>query len=241
MRKTFEYLGINNFVVRSSGLSEDLPTASFAGQYESFLNLKSFDDILQYIKRCYSSVWTSRAIVYRNENQIPHDNAELAVIIQKMIPAKSAGVLFTADPISFKSSNLLIESNFGLGESVMSGESSPDQYTVLKPRSVKKKLFKILKKRIGLKNVAAYPKSSENENGIEYIKLSDEMNRKSSLSDEQIIQLAQIGREIEHQFGSPQDIEWAIDQYDQIHLLQTRPITSMKFAQAVEKIIWTRG
>jgi len=241
MKKTFEALGINNFVVRSSGLSEDLPTASFAGQYESFLNLKSFDDILQYIKRCYSSVWTSRAIVYRNENQIPHDNAELAVIIQKMIPAKSAGVLFTADPISLESSNLLIESNFGLGESVMSGESSPDQYTVLKPRSVKKKIFKILKKRIGLKNVAAHPKSSENENGIEYIKLSDEMNRKSSLSDEQIIQLAQIGREIEHQFGSPQDIEWAIDQNDQIHLLQTRPITSMKSAQPVEKIIWTRG
>ncbi|MBA7507396.1 hypothetical protein ES706_06115 [subsurface metagenome] len=241
IKKKFEDLGINNLVVRSSGLSEDLPTASFAGLYESFLNLKSFDDILQYIKRCYSSVWTSRAIVYRNENQIPHDNAELAVIIQKMIPAKSAGVLFTADPISLESSNLLIESNFGLGESVMSGVSSPDQYTVHRGGSFKKKLFKILKKRIGLKNVAAHPKSSENENGIEYIKLSDEMNRKSSLSDEQIIQLAQIGSEVEHQFGSPQDIEWAIDQYDQIHLLQTRPITSMKSAQPIEKIIWTRG
>ncbi len=241
MKKTFEYLGINNFVVRSSGLSEDLPTASFAGLYDSFLNIKNFNEVLEHIKRCYSSVWTSRAIVYRNENQIPHDNTELAVIIQKMIPAKSAGVLFTVDPISSKSSNLVIESNFGLGESVMSGVSSPDQYTVHRGGSFKKKLFKILKKRIGLKNVAAHPKSSENENGIEYIKLSDEMNRKSSLSDEQIIQLAQIGSEIEHQFGSPQDIEWAIDRSNQIHLLQTRPITSMKSAQPIENIIWSRG
>ena len=119
-----------DLAVRSSATAEDLPNLSFAGQYSSYLNLKGIDQVLKSIKKCYASLWTAKAISYRKENNIPHNNVELAIIIQKIIPAKISGVLFTKNPISIDSSGCLIESNFGLGESVMSGSISPDQYII---------------------------------------------------------------------------------------------------------------
>ena len=165
--------------VRSSATAEDLPKASFAGQYDTFLNIRDLDQILRNIKRCYASLWTSRAIIYSYKNKIPHNKVKIAVIIQQMVSAKSAGVLFTLNPITSDNTELLIESNFGLGESIVSGKCSPDQFFLKKS---KRGSFKILNKRIGIKDFVAHPKSSEANGGIEYRELSDDLKQQSSLS-----------------------------------------------------------
>ncbi|MEE9377418.1 MAG: PEP/pyruvate-binding domain-containing protein [Candidatus Lokiarchaeia archaeon] len=225
--------------IRSSATAEDMPKASFAGQYDTFLNVKDLELLLHYIKRCYASLWTNRAIIYRHKNKIPHNKVKMAVIIQQMVLSKSAGVLFTINPISSDNTELLIESNYGLGESIVSGKCSPDQFFIKKS---KRGSFKILNKRIGIKRLAAYPKSSEDNGGIEYRELSDELNQQPSLSEKEIIRLAKIGLEIEKRFnGNPQDIEWAIDQDNKINILQTRPVTTIKEKFKEPEILWSRG
>jgi len=221
--------------VRSSATAEDLPSASFAGQYDTNLNLKDFEQVIQNIKKCYASLWTTRAIMYRYKNNISHNIVKIAVIVQKMVPAKSAGVLFTINPITSNREELLIESNFGLGESVVSGRCSPDQFFIQK---LKRNILKILTKRIGKKKIAVYPING----GIEYVELSDELNEQSSLTDNEIIKLAKVGLYIEKKFNKiPQDIEWAIDQNNNIHILQTRPVTTIKAETKPSEILWSRG
>ena len=242
IKSAYNQLNSDFVAVRSSASAEDLLEASFAGQYDTFLNLKNYDQVLLHIKRCYASIWTNRAISYRQKNKIPHDEVEMATIVQKMVPAKSAGVLFTINPITSKKSEILIESNFGLAESIVSGRSSPDQFMVQKTGKSRKQSFKILNKRIGNKMIAAHPKQMENESGIEYVELTDEMNKQPSLSDKEVIQLAKVGAQIEKFFGGrPQDIEWAIDQNNNIFILQSRPITSLKSASDAKEISWSRG
>ena len=219
---------INNFpmAIRSSASAEDLPKASFAGQYDSYLNVYGENDVLDYIKKCYSSLWTTRAISYRIRNHIPHLNLEVAVIIQRLIPAKSAGILFTTNPINPKPPQIIIESNFGLGESIASGKISPDQFIISK-ESKTKSSFKIIDKRIGNKKISIHPHSSTEHSGVEVLDLPIHLNEKASLTDSQIFKLSRIGIQIEKIFGGiPQDIEWAIDKDDNIYILQTRPITS---------------
>ncbi|MFW9968690.1 MAG: PEP/pyruvate-binding domain-containing protein [Candidatus Odinarchaeota archaeon] len=228
-----------NIAIRSSATAEDLPEASFAGQYDTFLNLKNLDQIFYYIKQCYASLWTNRAIIYRYNNKIRQNKVKIALIIQSMIQAKSAGILFTINPITSNNSEFLIESNFGLGESIVSGKSSPDQFFVQK---LKRGTFKILSRQIANKESAAYPKISEDEEGIDYSLLSDDLNQQPSLSDDEIIKLAKIGLDIEKNFKSvPQDIEWAIDEDDMIYVLQTRPVTALKVENKQFKILWSRG
>jgi len=129
--KPFSSFGV---AIRSSGTAEDLPKASFAGQYDTYLNIKTLELVLYYIKRCYASLWTNRAIIYRYKNKIPHNKVKIAVIIQEMVLSKSAGVLFTINPITSDNTELLIESNFGLGESIVSGKCSPDQFFIKKSK-----------------------------------------------------------------------------------------------------------
>jgi len=228
-----------NVAVRSSATAEDLPSASFAGQYDTYLNLRDFSQILKHIKKCYGSLWTSRAIIYRHKNKIPHEMVKIAVIVQKMISAKSAGVLFTLNPITSKNDELLIESNFGLGESIVSGKASPDQFFI---RKLKRGSLNILNRRIGRKKLAAHPISKGSDGGIEYIELSEDLAQQPSLSDSDIIKLAKIGLQIEKKFNRiPQDIEWAIDQDNRINILQTRPVTAIKADPIPPKILWSRG
>ncbi len=229
----------HSVAVRSSATAEDLPIASFAGQYDTYLNLKSLDQILHHIKQCYASLWTNRAIMYRYNNNIPHNNVKIAIIIQSMVNAKSAGVLFTTNPITSDNTEILIESNYGLGESIVSGRSSPDQFFVQK---LKRGAFKIRNKRIGTKELASYPKSLEDEGGIEYVLLSNDLNQQSSLEDNEVLNLAKIGLEIEKNFKYiPQDIEWAIDQEKKIYILQTRPVTTVTTKIKEPDILWSRG
>ncbi len=227
--------------IRSSASAEDLPTASFAGQYDSYLNIKGNDNVLYHIKRCYSSLWTMRAISYRIRNHISHLNIKIAVIIQKLIPAKCAGILFTSNPINPNESQLIIESNFGLGESIASGTISPDQF-IVKRESKTKSSFRIIDKRIGNKKISIQPHSSNLRSGVEIFDLPDHLNEKPSLSDSQILELSRIGLQIENIFeGNPQDIEWAIDNNNKIYILQTRPIISKSSTDISDAPIYSRG
>ncbi|MFX0038589.1 MAG: PEP/pyruvate-binding domain-containing protein [Promethearchaeota archaeon] len=239
IKSKYNQFSFHSVAVRSSATAEDSPTASFAGQYDTYLNLKNLDQVYQHIKKCYASLWTNRAILYRYNNKIPHNKVKIAVVVQSMLSARSAGVLFTINPITANNTELLIESNFGLGESIVSGRSSPDQFFIQKLKSGS---FKILNKRIGNKELAAYPISLENESGIEYKLLSDELNQQPSINHDELIKLAEIGREIEKKFKKiPQDIEWAIGQDNQINILQTRPVTSIKPEIEKPEIFWSRG
>ena len=222
--------------IRSSGLLEDLTIASFAGQYDTFLNIFSLEGILYHIKKCYASVWNERAIIYRRNNNLSHKNISMAIIIQKMINAKVSGVLFTCNPLTNNKSEIIIESNFGLGESIVSGIVTPDEYILQREKGNN---FTIHTKRIGNKSLLAQPKR---DMGIEYVNLTETQNRKSSLSEKQLYQLAFYGIKIEKIFQNlPQDIEWAIDEEDIIHILQTRPITTIKKISDSKQILWSRG
>jgi pyruvate,water dikinase len=225
--------------VRSSAIAEDLPLASFAGQYDSFLNLINVDQVILCIKKIYMSLWSDRALLYRYKNKIPHNIVKIAVIIQKMVQSKSAGVLFTLNPLTYDKTEILIESNFGLGESIVSGRSSPDQFFIQKSKSG---LLKIVTKRIGVKKLITNPKSIEEKGGIEYIEISTDLSQKSSLSENLIIKLAETGIKVEKKFNRmPQDIEWAIDQNNQIYILQTRPVTGLREETKNPEILWSRG
>ena len=240
-KEAYDNLYTTSVAVRSSATAEDLPTASFAGQYDTFLNLKTFGHVTQYIKSCYASLWTSRAIAYRYKNNIPQRIVKLAVIVQEMIPAKSAGILFTMNPVSMNKKELIIESNYGLGESIVSGQCSPDQFLVKRESQHGTGEFTILDTQIGKKNVAVYPNTLESESGTVLIELTENENKCSSLTDQEIIRLSQLGSQIEELFKTPQDIEWAISQDDKIYILQSRPITSLELVKLEEVVYWTRG
>ncbi|MFX1328594.1 MAG: PEP/pyruvate-binding domain-containing protein [Promethearchaeota archaeon] len=225
--------------VRSSATAEDLPIASFAGQYDTYLNVGDIDQIIYYIKRCYASLWSNRAIIYRHKNNIPYNLIKMAIIIQKMVHAKSAGVLFTINPITSNNDELLIESNFGLGESIVSGKINPDQFIIKKS---KKGSMMILSRQIGKKKLAIYPKDIKDKGGLVYKELNDDLNNQTSLSDGEIIKIAEIGLQIEKKFhGIPQDIEWALDENNTINILQTRPVTAIKADLEDSEILWSRG
>ena len=231
-----------SFAVRSSATAEDLPASSFAGQYDTFLNIIGLENIVLNIKKCYASLWTERAISYRAKNRIPHSSVNIAVLIQKMIEVKSSGVLFTANPITNNYTECLIESNFGLGESLVSGQINPDQYIVQKLIKKGKERFKIISKKIGNKLYATYPKDRHKGGGVNSVLLAEHERAEASLSDDIIFKLAKIGGLVENLFGNePQDIEWAINSDDQIWLLQTRPITTLENKAKDHDVLWSRG
>ncbi|NHJ15172.1 MAG: hypothetical protein EAX95_15935 [Candidatus Thorarchaeota archaeon] len=238
LRETYEGSMAGPVAVRSSGTAEDLPEASFAGQYETFLNVKGTDDVLESVKKCYSSLWTDRAIAYRNANSIPHEKVHLAVLVQSMVPARSAGVMFTSSPTSPAGEELMIESNFGLGESVVNGSAVPDRFVV---RKGTKGNYELVSKEIGTKNLVI--DAAGKTSGVVVKQVSADLVEASSLSDKEVIELARIGGEIEGIFLSPQDVEWAVDQSGTIHILQSRPITTLaaKKKDDSKEILWSRG
>ena len=227
-------LGGGKVAVRSSATAEDLPEASFAGQYETYLNIEGKDELLKHIKQCFASNWTDRAIAYRDENNIDHNQVQIAVVVQSMVPARCAGVLFTQNPMSSRESEMMIESNFGLGESVVSGETIPDRFVV----DVVNDDFTLLSREIGTKDLII----EGIDDGVQRVELSCEKKQQTSLDDEEIFELSKVAKSIECVFNSPQDIEWAIDGDGVIHILQSRPITikSRKDSDS-DQIFWTRG
>jgi pyruvate,water dikinase len=237
IRTSYERLGGGPVAIRSSATAEDLPDASFAGQYDTFLNIEGLNRICETVKRCFASMWTSRAIAYRNNSDIPHDGMALAVVVQRMVRPFSAGVLFTTNPLSENNNQMMIESNFGLGDSVVSGQAVPDRFIIAKQAHG----YSVVCKEIGTKDT----KVDLNEDGYEGVKtieLPREWGENSSLNDEQAVHLAEVGFSIESLFGTPQDVEWAIDETKRLHILQSRPVTISRLRpRGDDEILWTRG
>ena len=203
------------YAVRSSATAEDLPTASFAGQQESYLNVKGEEHLLKAVKKCWASLFTDRAIVYRLKNGFDHRSVSLAVVVQRMVFPDVSGILFTADPVTGHRRTVSIDAGFGLGEALVSGMVTADLYKV--------RDNEIIHKQIATKEKGVFPLP---EGGTEVRELPSELRQKQVLPDEQILELAALGRKAEEHFGSEQDIEWCLED-GKLYLLQSRPITSL--------------
>ncbi|HEX2991145.1 MAG TPA: PEP/pyruvate-binding domain-containing protein, partial [Anaerolineales bacterium] len=201
--------------VRSSATAEDLPDLSFAGQQDTYLNVAGEEELLKAVVSCWSSLWTARAIGYRLRNRIPQEDVALAVIVQEMVPSDVSGVMFTANPLTGLRSETVIDATFGLGEALVSGQVEPDHYVVDMPGN------RIVSKRLGSKEISTRSKSG---GGVET--KSEDLSAQQALTDEQILQLAELGQSIEKEYGFPQDVEWAFAAGN-LHVLQARPITSL--------------
>ncbi|AOM11747.1 phosphoenolpyruvate synthase [Bacillus thuringiensis] len=203
------------YAVRSSATAEDLPYASFAGQQDTYLNVIGKENILQHIKKCWASLFTDRAVIYRMQNGFDHNQVSICVVVQKMVFPEASGILFTADPITSNRKVLSIDASFGLGEALVSGLVSADNYKV--------KEDEIVEKVIATKKLAIYGRK---EGGTVTKKIAPNQQKVQTLTEQQILQLARIGRQIEAYFGCPQDIEWCLVD-DAIYIVQSRPITTL--------------
>lgn len=203
------------YAVRSSATAEDLPHASFAGQQDTYLNIIGIEAILQHISKCWASLFTDRAVIYRMQNGFDHSQVYLSVIVQRMVFPQASGILFTADPITSNRKLLSIDASFGLGEALVSGLVSADGYKVQQE--------KIVDKRIATKKLAIY---GLKEGGTETRQIELDQQETQTLTEQQILQLARIGRQIEAYFGCPQDIEWCLAE-DTFYIVQSRPITTL--------------
>ncbi|AIY07122.1 phosphoenolpyruvate synthase [Paenibacillus polymyxa] len=203
------------YAVRSSATAEDLPHASFAGQQDTYLNIIGKESILEHIRKCWASLFTERAVIYRMQNGFDHRQVYLSVIVQRMVFPQASGILFTADPINCNRKLLSIDASFGLGEALVSGLVSADYYQVQDGV--------IVNKRVETKKMAIYGRK---EGGTETKQLSPDQQKTQTLTDQQILQLARIGRQIEEHFGCPQDIEWCLAD-DTFYIVQSRPITTL--------------
>ena len=205
----------NAYAVRSSATAEDLPNASFAGQQDTYLNVKGIDAILHYVSKCWASLFTERAVIYRLQNGFDHRKVFLAVVVQRMVFPQTAGILFTADPVTSNRKVLSIDASFGLGEALVSGLVNADIYKVRDGN--------IIDKKIAVKKLAIYALESS---GTEEKEIEPARQIQAALSDVQILQLERMGRKIEEWFSCPQDIEWCLYE-NTFFIVQSRPITTL--------------
>lgn len=203
------------FAVRSSATAEDLPWASFAGQQDSFLNVRGREPLLQAVQRCWASLFTDRAVAYRIKNGFGHRSVLLSVVVQEMVYPEVSGILFTADPVTGHRHTISIDASFGLGEALVAGIVSADFYQV--------RAGNIISKEIAKKELAVYARP---EGGTITQPLSPALQQAQALADSQILELAAIGQKVETHYGSEQDIEWAFAE-KKFFILQSRPITSL--------------
>ncbi|MEV5765150.1 rifamycin-inactivating phosphotransferase [Micromonospora sp. NPDC052213] len=203
------------YAVRSSATAEDLPTASFAGQQDTYLNIMGLTAIRQHVSRCWASLFTERAVTYRQRNGIDHRAVHMAVVVQKMVFPQVAGVLFTADPVTSNRKVAAVEASFGLGEALVSGLVNADAYKV--------RDGEIIDKAIATKRLAihALPAGGTKEQAVD-----SERQEQPALTDAQVVRLVQLGRRIEAHFGHPQDVEWCLVD-DDFQIVQSRPITTL--------------
>ena len=202
--------------IRSSATAEDLPEASFAGQQDTFLHVSGDDEVIEYIRKCWASLFEARAIFYREENNFEHSKVYIAVVVQKMAIADKAGVMFTVNP-STGEEIALIEGSWGLGEAVVSGDVTPDNY------QVDKKDNEIINVTISDKKVMY----TNDENGTSVkVEVPEEKRKERVLSDEELIELTEMGKRVQAHYGEPMDTEWAFER-DNLFLLQARPITTL--------------
>lgn len=225
----------NTFVaVRSSATAEDLPNASFAGQQETFLNVKGIDDLLDKVVKCWSSLFTPRAIFYRNEKGFAHDKVLISVGVQKMVNSRAAGVIFTINPVTGTANEIVIEGNYGLGETVVSGAVNPDDFVV------DKESVTIKERRIARKTIQ-YLRDSKTGKTV-HLDVPESKQKVPCVTEEEVLKLAEIAKLIEKHYGKAMDIEWAIDQDlsfpKSLFIVQARPETvwSSKPMETSEKV-----
>lgn len=207
--------------VRSSATAEDLPDASFAGQQDTYLWLLGRDEVAEHVRRCWASLYTSRAIVYRLKNGIPNEGLSMAVAVQKMVDAKAAGVAMTIDPSNGDRSTIVIDAAWGLGELVVSGTVTPDNL------HVDKVMLTVSEEQLGDKHIELVPDAGAR--GIREREVEPERRSVRCLTDAEVKAVAAMAKRAEKHFGVPQDIEWAIDrglpEGENLLLLQSRPET----------------
>ncbi|MFD3638999.1 rifamycin-inactivating phosphotransferase [Streptomyces griseus] len=203
------------YAVRSSATAEDLPTASFAGQQDTYLNVLGPAAVLQHIRRCWASTFTERAVVYRQRNGIDHRTVHMAVVVQRMVFPQASGILFTADPVTGNRKTAIVDAGFGLGEALVSGLVNPDVFTVRDGAVVTRTIA--AKERA----VHALP-----DGGTREVTVDPRQRERPALTDEQAVRLVGLGRRVEAHFGRPQDIEWCLVD-DGFRIVQSRPITTL--------------
>ncbi|MEV5355721.1 rifamycin-inactivating phosphotransferase [Streptomyces sp. NPDC052693] len=201
--------------VRSSATAEDLPTASFAGQQDTYLNVIGTAEILRHVSRCWASLFTERAVTYRQRNGIDHRTVHMAVVVQRMVFPQAAGVLFTADPVTGNRRTAVVDAGFGLGEALVSGLVNPDVFTV--------RDGEVVARTIAAKERAVHALPG---GGTQQVEIDPRRQRQPALTDEQALRLVRLGRRIEAHFGHPQDIEWCLVD-DDVRIVQSRPITTL--------------
>jgi pyruvate,water dikinase len=203
------------YAVRSSATAEDLPTASFAGQQDTYLNVVGPAAILQHVNRCWASLFTERAVTYRLRNGIDHRKVHMAVVVQRMVFPQAAGVLFTADPVTGNRKVASVEASFGLGEALVSGLVNADVYKV--------RDGEVVHKAVAIKQLAVLASPA---GGTRQLAIQPDRQQQPALTDAQVVRLVRIGRRIEARFGRPQDIEWCLVD-GRFQIVQSRPITTL--------------
>ena len=225
-REFSENIGLKDpeVAVRSSATAEDLPDASFAGQQDTYLHISGEEELLNHIRDCFASLWTSRAIYYREKQNYDHFDVALSVVIQKMVNSEKSGVMFTANPINNSSDEMMINASYGLGEAVVSGIVTPDEYII------DKKTKKVIEKNISEKEYMVI----KNENGVGTrtvnVKdiLGEDAIKAEALSEDELNTLIERGLKVEKLYGSVQDTEWGFDKdTKEFYFLQSRPITTL--------------
>ena len=225
-REFSENIGVKDpeVAVRSSATAEDLPDASFAGQQDTYLHISGEEELLNHIRDCFASLWTSRAIYYREKQNYDHFDVALSVVIQKMVNSEKSGVMFTANPINNSKDEMMINASYGLGEAVVSGIVTPDEYII------DKKTKKVIKKNIAEKEYMVI----KNENGVgtRVVNVKDILGedavKAEALSPKELDTLVERGLKVEKLYGSVQDTEWGFDRdTKEFYFLQSRPITTL--------------
>ncbi|PPS69946.1 MULTISPECIES: rifamycin-inactivating phosphotransferase [Streptomyces] len=201
--------------VRSSATAEDLPTASFAGQQDTYLNVVGPTEVLRHVSRCWASLFTERAVTYRQRNDIDHRMVDMAVVVQRMVFPHASGILFTADPVTGNRKVATVDAGFGLGEALVSGLVNPDVYKV--------RQGEVVERTVAAKQLAVHALP---DGGTQQVAVDAQRQQEPALTDAQVVQLVQLGRRIEEHFGRPQDIEWCLVD-DGFQMVQSRPITTL--------------
>ncbi len=206
-----------------------MPTASFAGQQETFLNVRGERLLLEAVKKCWASLFTDRAIVYRIRNGFDHKSVFLSVVVQRMIFPEVSGIMFTADPVTGHRRTVSIDAGFGLGEALVSGIVTADLYKV--------RDYEIIRKQIAKKEKGVFPVG---KGGTEVRELPPELRQKQALPDRKIMELVELGRRIEKHYGSGQDIEWGLEG-DDFYILQSRAGPSLPYIQFLPRRMTNTG
>ena len=214
--RVYEALGRPEVAVRSSATAEDLPGASFAGQYSTYLNIRGRDELYEAVKSCWASLWNERAVSYRTRQGIGSKDLAHGVVVQKLIDSEKAGIIFTANPVNGRRDQVSLSSSWGLGEAIVSGEVEPDQWVIDKNNG------HVLSEEIAVKKVMTVRR----DGGSELAAVEEQRQAKASLNEAERNELVKLALDVEKYFASPQDIEWACEK-GRFYLVQTRPITAL--------------